>query len=692
MSGVERLVRRRFLTEFLTTARRTAPPNVAVAVWRDQDLLAGDVEACSAHPAAMSLPLEVEGHAVGRLVVLSQPAAASPPADGLAAWAQLLAVLLQGALEAELARRAVAAEALNAYRELAHLHRAATTFNQSLHAADVAAALLAELGRSTRPAQAAIVLQQRRGGAGFEPLRQQVIDPAIDSRIDLAPIARSRLFAMIVDSGKGQIVNDLAGVAGWQGEVPEIGALLAVPFVIDGEALGALVLVTMAPGREFAAADLKQAATLASMAAASLRNAQLFEEVLEVKNYNETILENLTSGVVTLDNAGLVAKANTAALAMLGRVGTKLAGEPAAAVWRDVNDWVLQSLALLPEDGAPQLTLDQVIQDGDGGSTSVNLIARPLANVARETIGTILLFENITREKRIKSTMARFMSDRVVDQLLLADDLALGGNAQEVSILFSDIRGFTRLAEHLTPRELVARLNDYFAGMVDILFEQDGMLDKFIGDALMAVFGAPFVTGDDPERAIEAAVQMVRRLRADNERWVAAGRPPLGISIGINTGEVVAGTIGSPRRMEYTVIGDHVNLASRIEAVNRQYGTEILASEYTIARLESRRRVRELDRVKVKGRQQPVRLFEILDHHDAASFPNLDEVLGAFAAGLGHYREGAWQRGAACFADALRGNPADRPTQIFLHRCWTLMARPPDAGWTDVTELGLLGA
>jgi adenylate cyclase len=180
---------------------------------------------------------------------------------------------------------------------------------------------------------------------------------------------------------------------------------------------------------------------------------------------------------------------------------------------------------------------------------------------------------------------------------------------------------------------------------------------------------------------------MMIQLRAFNQGRNTNSRPPIDIGIGISSGPVVAGTIGSPRRMDYTVIGDHVNLASRIEAANKYYGTKILVSEYTVDKFRHNYRMREIDRIKVSGRTAPVTVFEILDHHTPETFAELDAAVLAFEKGLRHYRKRNWQQGAKRFAEALQANPTDRPTQILLHRCWTHAASPPDDSWTGVTEL-----
>ncbi len=691
MASLRRLLKRQFLDRYLDAACRSYSRAIDVAVWSAGERLAGADAACPGVDGALTLPICANGTAAGELVVRASPGpagTASPPsADEIRERAAFLAASLQTIVDAEVARRAVGAETLDLYRELSHLHRATIALTASLRQVDVADALIAEIGHGAFPADVSAVFWGDPGSAGLAPLR---VDRSAEHS-DLAALSASRLFHEIAAAGQGEIVNDLAIDARWAGEVPELRSILIEPFMSEGQARGALVLAIVDGAQEFTAADLKRASTLASMAGAALRNAQLFEEVLEIKNHSETILENLSNGVVTLDHAGQVTRANAAALAMLGRPGAELAGEPAEAVWRDDNAWVLESLAAVVGGEPQRIVLDQAIRGDDGKTTSVNLSVRPLANLAHETIGTILVLEDVTREKRMKGTMVRFMSDRVVDQLLAEGESLLGGSAQQATILFSDIRGFTSLSERLSPRELVTTLNEYFTGMVDVIFARGGTLDKFIGDALMAVFGAPFVSPDDPDRAVEAAIEMVRRLHGFNRDWVKEGRPSLGIGVGVNTGEVVAGTIGSPKRMDYTVIGDHVNLAARIESANRYYGTRVLVSEHTVEKLTGRHQMRELDRVRVQGRNLPVRLFEILDHHTRTTFPHMAEALAAFEEGLRNYRHREWELGAQCFGKGLRANPKDRPTQIFLDRCWTYIAQPPDDSWTDITDLGSLG-
>lgn len=218
-----------------------------------------------------------------------------------------------------------------------------------------------------------------------------------------------------------------------------------------------------------------------------------------------------------------------------------------------------------------------------------------------------------SREKRVvKQLFSRYLSRDVYQRLLTNPAAAeLGGARREMTVLFSDVRGFTAMSEQGTPEEVVAQLNEYFSAMVDLVFANGGTVDKFVGDMVMALFGAPLDDERHAERAVRTAVAMVETLETLNEGWRAAGRPTLAIGIGINSGEMIAGNIGSERIRSYTVIGDAVNLGSRLESLNKEKGTSIIISEATARRVQGQFDLRPLGNVVVRGRQQPVTIFEV---------------------------------------------------------------------------------
>lgn len=245
----------------------------------------------------------------------------------------------------------------------------------------------------------------------------------------------------------------------------------------------------------------------------------------------------------------------------------------------------------------------------------VCIFATPLLQI----IGTftfITTFRVLTeqREKKfIKQTFSKFVSKSVVDELLkFPEKLKLGGEKKILTVLFSDIRGFTSISEKLTPELLVEHLNEYLEDMTDIVFEFDGTLDKYVGDEIMAFWGAPVPQDDHALRACRAAVIMMENLHKLNEEWIRIGKPPLNIGIGLNTGEMVVGNMGSSSRMDYTLMGDNVNLGARLEGTNKVYGTNIIISAKTYEHVKDHVIVRELDLIRVKGKELPVTIYELI--------------------------------------------------------------------------------
>lgn len=242
-------------------------------------------------------------------------------------------------------------------------------------------------------------------------------------------------------------------------------------------------------------------------------------------------------------------------------------------------------------------------------------MTQPIAAVGLALFaGTAYRYFVEERQKRVvKKLFGRYVSKDVYHQLLSNPDLAeLGGARREMTVLFSDIRGFTSVTEKGDPEALVAQLNEYFSRMVDIVFRHHGTVDKFVGDMVMALFAAPLDDAAHAEHAVETAVDMVSELARLNEQWAAQGKPQLDIGIGINSGEMIAGNIGSSSIMSYTVIGDNVNLGARLESLNKEHGTRIIISNATRTRLTRSRDMRPLGEVVVKGKTQPVAIFEVI--------------------------------------------------------------------------------
>jgi adenylate cyclase len=290
------------------------------------------------------------------------------------------------------------------------------------------------------------------------------------------------------------------------------------------------------------------------------------------------------------------------------------------------------------------------------------------------------------REKRkIKGAFQFYVTPAVVHQMLQDPNaLKLGGEKKVLSVLFSDIRGFTSLSESLPPEGLVHLLNEYLTEMTNVVFRHDGTLDKYIGDAVMAIYGAPLPQEDHPERACLSALDMMEDLHKLQTRWAAEGKPAIDIGIGINTGEMVVGNMGSERRFDYTVIGDEVNLASRLEGLNKQYGTHVIISEFTQSLVRDHILCRELDLVRVKGKAKPVRIFEVVGRKDASALDG--GWIEIFGEGLLACRSLRWEEAASCFQKVLELCPEDGPAQMYLKRCELLRSSPPPSGWDGVFD------
>ena len=464
--------------------------------------------------------------------------------------------------------------------------------------------------------------------------------------------------------------------------------ILCMPVTTKGgHKVGVMEILNKKEG-SFTAADQKRLAALCAQAAVSIENAQLFEDVNNAHGYNESILRSMSNGVVTFDAANLANKVNDAALRILRRrTDVDVISKTPLEIFGERNKWILQSLDKMRSTGKTDVTVDTDLLVEGHDAVSLNLTAVPLRSMRDQPIGSMLIMEDVTREKRLRNTMSRYMSKAVMDQLLEKGDAVLGGTGREVSVLFSDIRGFTALTERLGARQTVAMLNEYFTDMVDVVFAHNGILDKYIGDMIMAVFGSVLTSEEDADNAVTVGSRMMVTLRDLNARRTMAGQDPIRIGVGISTGHVVAGNIGSPRRLEFTVIGDRVNLAERLQNANKYYGTSVLICDRTAARLKRTMKLRELDLIRVRGMSNPVPIYEILDHHTEESFPNLDVVVSAFRRGIALYRRQSWAKASDCFAEALTAYPGDRPSRLYMERCETYRTESPPPAWDGAWDV-----
>jgi adenylate cyclase len=288
----------------------------------------------------------------------------------------------------------------------------------------------------------------------------------------------------------------------------------------------------------------------------------------------------------------------------------------------------------------------------------------------------------------ITSMFSTYVNPSLVEELVKHPErLVLGGKREELTVLFSDIEGFTTISQSMQPENLVSLLNEYLSVMSEIIFRHDGTLDKYEGDAIMAFWGAPIPQTDHAVRACISALEMQEALRGVNEQWRREGKPTFRIRVGINTGEMIVGNMGATGKFNYTVIGDSVNLASRLEGANKEYKTGIMVSERTFTLVKDRILGRELDRIAVKGRSQPVTVFELIRTLAGPIRPAEREFLDFYADAIPLYYRMQWKQSAALFRKALRLSPEDYPTQLHLTRIASYEATPPASDWDGVFVL-----
>ena len=287
-----------------------------------------------------------------------------------------------------------------------------------------------------------------------------------------------------------------------------------------------------------------------------------------------------------------------------------------------------------------------------------------------------------TRQKKfIKDAFSTYLAPSVVKDLLESPErLVLGGEERIITAFFSDVEGFTSISESLTPRELVELLNEFLTEMTDIILKHEGTVDKFEGDAIIAFFGAPNELENQQEVACMACIDMQKRLTELRDRWRKKGMPELRMRIGMCTGPAVVGNMGSKDRMDYTMMGDTVNTAARLEGVNKVYGTYTLISDTTFQDAGDWIRARELDAIKVVGKAAPVKIYELLGY-PADLDEGIIETGKHYSYGLQAYRARQWESASKFFKSALDSSPEDAPSLTMLNRCKAYQTDPPPSDW-----------
>ena len=311
--------------------------------------------------------------------------------------------------------------------------------------------------------------------------------------------------------------------------------------------------------------------------------------------------------------------------------------------------------------------------------------------LALATIYTVLTLHHYVTEQRerrkVHDAFGRYVSPVVIAQMLEDPSrLRLGGEQKILTVLFSDLQGFTSNSERYTPRQMFEFLSEYYARMTERIFAREGMLKEYVGDELMAIFGAPIEHPDHAVRACAAALDMRAYRHIMTEEWIAMGRPPIVARTGINSGPMLVGNLGSEYRFSYGVLGDDVNLGSRLEGLNKQYGTDILIGEKTAELVGDAFRLREVDVVRVVGKQTPTHVYELLADAGTPLPEEREDALRDYAAALGAYRERCWPEALRLLEKALTRYPNDGPSRVMLERCRVFAEAPPPPEWDGVFE------
>ncbi|MBP9706015.1 MAG: adenylate/guanylate cyclase domain-containing protein [Oligoflexales bacterium] len=301
----------------------------------------------------------------------------------------------------------------------------------------------------------------------------------------------------------------------------------------------------------------------------------------------------------------------------------------------------------------------------------------------------ITLYKYFTEEqerKKVKGAFAHYLSPEVISQLLdNPGALKLGGEKKELTVFFSDVRGFTTISESLSPEKLCELMNDYFTPMTSIILRSGGVLDKYIGDAIMAFWGAPIEAPLHPDLGVDAAVQMLYAMDALKHDFRQRGYPEIDIGMGLNTGAMAVGNMGSGERFTYTVMGDAVNLGARLEGLTKEYGIKIMISEFTHAKLTPGKFItRDLDDIRVKGKNEPVRVFEVTRPDVIRQQHLISEMVQSFAAGRLAYQKQAWDDAEKLFMQCIKIRPDDGPSLLYLNRIQYYREHPPGDNWDGV--------
>eukprot|EP00668_Euglena_longa_P018569 GGOE01023151.1.p1 GENE.GGOE01023151.1~~GGOE01023151.1.p1 ORF type:complete len:732 (-),score=234.41 GGOE01023151.1:485-2356(-) len=482
-------------------------------------------------------------------------------------------------------------------------------------------------------------------------------------------------------------------------------SLLCMPISTPaGKVIGVVQMINKQPkGKAFNEDDEKILSGLTIQAAVAIENSKMFEQTKAMQLHYETVLTSIPDIVMTLDGEGRLMSTNHEMNVVFGMSEADMKELKCSEWWcgspfLENNGRMIQDIEQTLESRELRHREDFNLILSETSKPWVNYKVMPMMRSQNASMnaeeeeekkraGVVMVVENITAEKTMMDALGKYVSPDIAAHLLASGAPSLGGQRLKVSVLFVDIRDFTGLSEPMAPEDVVTMLNDYFTAIGKAIQEEKGTVDKYIGDCAMAVFGVPMTVEDDTFRSIKASLKIIKYIAEMNDVRAGRGYPPIGFGIGVNTGDVLAGNIGSDNRMEYTVIGDGVNLASRVESVTKIYGVQLMCTEFTHDEVSDMVWSRKVDVVRVVGKKLPVRLFEILglagDPRDGTKV----KAVKMYETGLELYLQGRFGEARPFFAQSMA--MGDRPAKTMHHRCEVMIATPPkewDGVWTFASK------
>jgi PAS domain S-box-containing protein len=408
--------------------------------------------------------------------------------------------------------------------------------------------------------------------------------------------------------------------------------------------------------------------------------------MINLSLHTKALLSTLPVALLATDSKGLVVTVNRSAREILGIEEKEILGKPLSDLFES-GSGIGERIARAMAHVRPCHMSSRSLRLSSGREMVGNLYFQPLVDEEEAVSGLLLTVEDTTYLHFLHDAFKRYVPPSVSE--MIARDpkaLELGGEEKVLSVLFCDLEGFTAYSESLPPRRMVSILSDYFTEMTEQVFAFQGTLKEYVGDELMAIFGAPVEQPDHARRACGAALAMQERLASLRSEWSGKGRPQLRARIGINSGNMLVGNLGSPYRFSYGVLGDQVNLASRLEGLCGVYGVDILCGEDTAGAVANAFQIREIDRVRVKGRKATVRIHEVVCKSGALLPEKRRAAHAVYAEGLSAYYRRQWRNAGEHFEKALSLWPGDGPSRVMADRCSTYLKSPPGEDWEGVYE------